>query len=239
MIKYFALSLNVGEDQNAIWNQLIDVVLDRSESCLARENCMLSLTNLLKWSENKDSYWLGPIVKISGITLTGEASMSSFLTLVHFEENVSRIFRAFSHKNGGVNDINNVHSIFNDESIRQTSAVTNTASLIQDEHDDEVIEEPSSASFVASVLKFLIQIIKMDTVSIIIYLTKFYVQNNSSLLFEIQTMIYTYILTYIHYFYSLQKKNLIHYQCWSQEHFPQLWLYLWRQLKVKKIMENC
>ena len=138
----------------------MDVVLDRSESCLARENCMLSLTNLLKWSENQNSNWLGPIVKISGITLTGEASMSSFLTLVHFEENVSRMFRAFSHKNGS-NDIN-VHSIFNDESIRQTS-VTNTASLIHnDEH--EVVEEPSSASFIASVLKFLIQIVKMDTV---------------------------------------------------------------------------
>ena len=97
-------------------------------------------------------------MKISGITLTGEASMSSFLTLVHFEENVSRMFRAFSHKNGS-NDIN-VHSIFNDESIRQTSVTT---SLIHnDEH--EVVEEPSSASFIASVLKFLIQIVKMDTV---------------------------------------------------------------------------
>ena len=92
-------------------------------------------------------------MKVSGIKLTGEASMSSFFTSVQFEETLSRIFTTFSKKHC------HIFTTSNEESIRQTSMVTTS---VYDE--SELLEDPPNASFVASILEFLVQIIKMDTV---------------------------------------------------------------------------
>ena len=49
-----------------------------------------------------------------------------------------------------------------DESVRQSSM---TASSIMSHH--EIFEEPPTSSFLASIIDFLVQIIVMDTVSIL------------------------------------------------------------------------
>ena len=144
-------------NQNSIWNQLIDVVLDGSECCQARENAMIALTNLLKLSVNKNTVWFGPIMKVAGIKLTGEASMASFFVSVQFEETLSRLYKSFSQKHCNTLSSNTI----TEESIRQTSVTSNS---IQDE--SEILEDPTNASFIASTLAFLVQIIKMDTVII-------------------------------------------------------------------------
>lgn len=105
-------------------------------------------------SSDKNSLWLGPAMTegISGLKLTGEASLLPFLTSVNFEESVGRIFKAFSGpcKNGQLCE----------ESVRQHSVTSSDISQMK----NEPFEEPPNALFVSSILDFLVQIIKLDTV---------------------------------------------------------------------------
>lgn len=106
-------------------------------------------------SEDREAQWFGPIVeeKISGLKLNGEASMSPFFTSLNFEESVAKFFRAFS-----MTKNNRQMTAGGEESVRQNSL---TISSIMSHH--EVFEEPPSAFFIASILDFFAQVIKMDT----------------------------------------------------------------------------
>ena len=78
-----------------------------------------------------------------------------FLGSINFEESIARYFRAFSSYHHPKSS--------QDESVRQSSM---TASSIMSHH--EIFEEPPTSSFLASIIDFLVQIIVMDTVSILL-----------------------------------------------------------------------
>ena len=144
----------IKEDPNVIWHQLMNVVQDCSECSQARDMAMTSLINFLKLSSEKNSIWIGPIITFSGIKLVGEGSLAPFFASIQFEESVGRMFKAFAKKHRP-----NLQ-VPNEESIRQTSL---TATSLHDE--SEILDDPSSPSLMASILNFLTQVTKLDTVS--------------------------------------------------------------------------
>ena len=144
-------------DKVGLWSNLVEIVQDRVESYQAKELAMRTLTHLLILSSRKDSLWYGPVVteKVSGLKMNGEASLLPFLASANFEESMGRFLRAFAcHKSPAQSRISS------EESVRCQSLTTSSSILSH----HEVFEEPPTASFIASILEFYIQILKMDEV---------------------------------------------------------------------------
>ena len=164
--EFLKIDSSASQDFTDLWKTLLDIVLDSggTESYVVKTCALEVLHNLLVLGSRKGSQWYGPLIpeKISGIRLTGQASLRPFLQALNFEQIIEKQFNLYDRYH---------HSRYQhwereeSESVRLNS-LTGCSTVLTDNEATEmlsVIENPPTVDFVATVLKFLRLIVHQDT----------------------------------------------------------------------------
>ena len=137
------------EDFTELWKTLLEIVLDAGAECYAvKTGIMETLHNLLVLGSKKGSKWYGPLIeeKISGLKLTGQASLRPFLQVLGFEQWIGKLFNLYDRYHYGQHQ----HWEREDESVRLnslTGSLTDNATLTE----VSVIENPPTPDFIGQV----------------------------------------------------------------------------------------